>query len=146
MPARSEAPPQTKIASLRRRLEFQRLLGEVSTHFINLPAEEIDTNINRALGQVGSFLGFNLVAVSKLSAPDAAGEVTHIWTAEGLPAVTPGFTHLDFPWAAGRLFDGHPVHLASLAYLAPAVFAARWRAPVGATPLPAPASAKALKP
>jgi transposase InsO family protein len=34
----------------------------------------------------------------------------------------------------------------SLEYLAPAVFAARWRAPVGATPLPAHASAANLKP
>ena len=34
----------------------------------------------------------------------------------------------------------------SLEYLAPAVFAARWRAPVGASPLPAHASAEHLKP
>lgn len=34
----------------------------------------------------------------------------------------------------------------SLAYLAPAVFAARWHAPVGATPLPAHASAEQPKP
>jgi len=34
----------------------------------------------------------------------------------------------------------------SLGYLAPAVFAARWRASVGATPLPAHASAETLKP
>ena len=34
----------------------------------------------------------------------------------------------------------------SLEYLAPAVFAARWRAPVGASPLPAHASAETLKP
>ena len=34
----------------------------------------------------------------------------------------------------------------SLAYLAPAVFAARWRAPVGASPLPAHASAEQPKP
>jgi len=34
----------------------------------------------------------------------------------------------------------------SLDYLAPAVFAARWHAPVGATPLPAHASAETLKP
>lgn len=110
----SDAPPQTEIASLRRRLEFRRLLSEVSTYFINLPAEEIDKNINRALGQVGSFLGFNLVAISKFSPQDKAGEVTHIWTAEGMASIPPGFTHMDFPWVAGRLMEGRPVHLASL--------------------------------
>ena len=34
----------------------------------------------------------------------------------------------------------------ALGYLAPAVYAARWRAPVGASPLPAHASAETLKP
>ena len=34
----------------------------------------------------------------------------------------------------------------ALEYLAPAVFAARWRAPVGALPLPPHASAETLKP
>lgn len=34
----------------------------------------------------------------------------------------------------------------SLEYLAPAVFAVRWRAPVGASPLPTHASAVTLKP
>ncbi len=34
----------------------------------------------------------------------------------------------------------------ALGYLAPSVFAARWRAPVGAAPLPAHASAETLQP
>ncbi len=90
------------------------MVGEVSTHFINLPAEEIDAHINQALGQIGSFLGFNLVAISKFFGQGSAGEVTHIWTAEELPPVPPCFTELDFPWTAERLVQGKPVHLACL--------------------------------
>jgi transposase InsO family protein len=48
--------------------------------------------------------------------------------------------------AAWRRDDNEARPHSALAYLAPAVFAARWRASVGATPLPAPASAEILKP
>ena len=113
-PQSSDAPQQTQNASLLRRFELQRLLSEVSTHFINLPAEEIDGHINQALGRVATFLGFNLAAIAKFSGKGSAGEITHIWTAKGLPPVLPGFTQLDFPWVAERLRQGHRVHLSSL--------------------------------
>jgi len=108
------SPVESEIVLLRHRVEFQRLLGEVSTQFINLPAEEIDGHINQVLGRIGSFLGFNLAAISKFSGQGSAGEITHIWTATGLPPVPPGFTELDFPWVAGRLTQDQPVHLATL--------------------------------
>lgn len=106
--------------SLHRRLEFQRLLSEVSTHFINLHPEEIDKHINDALGRVGCFLGFNLVAISKFAAQDHRAQVTHIWTAEGLPTIPPGLTNFDFPWCAAQLREGLPAHLANLDALPPA--------------------------
>ncbi len=96
------------------------MLSAVSTCFINLPAEEIDSHINRVLGRVASFLGFNLAAISKFSGLGNVGEVTHIWTAEELPPIPPGFTELDFPWVATRLTQGCPVHLPCLGDLPPA--------------------------
>ena len=113
-PESSVVVQRTDNASLLRRLEFERLLSEVSTHFINLSAEEIDRHINHALGRVGSFLGFNLGAISKFSGQGSGCEVTHIWTAAGLPPIPPGFTELDFPWASGSVAQGHEVHLTSL--------------------------------
>lgn len=110
----SGAAPTPDVDLLLRRLEFQRLLGEVSSHLIALSAEQIDEHINWALKRVGSFLGFNLVAISKFSGQGNAGEVTHVWAADGLPPMSPGFTELDFPWAAERLIQGHTVLLASL--------------------------------
>ncbi len=113
-PQSSDNPHQTEIASLLRRLEFQRLLSEVSAQVINLPAEQINGHINRALGRVATFLGFNLSAIAKFSGRGSAGEVTHIWTAEGLPPIPPGFTELDFPWIAERLMQGYRVYFTSL--------------------------------
>ena len=119
-PQGSDASPQTEIALLRRRLKSQQLLSDISTQFIDLPVEGIDGHINQALGRVACFLGFNLAAIAKFSGQGIAGEVTHIWTAQGLPPTPPGFTELDFPWLAARLTQGHPVHLACLNDLPPA--------------------------
>ena len=104
----------TAIASLPDRFEFHRLLSQVSSSFINLPAEDIDHHINQALGRVANFLGFNLAAISKFSGQGGTGEVTHVWTAKEIPSISPGFTELDFPWMAQRTSAGHPVHLASI--------------------------------
>lgn len=126
-PKTSTPAPETSVvaqgtdnASLLRRLEFERLLSALSTHFINLPAQVIDEHITLALGRVGRFLGFNLVAISKFFGQGSAGEVTHIWTADGMPSVSPGFTNLDFPWLAERLAQGHSVLLTCLDDLPPA--------------------------
>lgn len=113
-PGSSIVAEPTGDASLLRQIEFQRLLNELSTHFIRLPTEEVDPHINEGLARVGGFLGFNLVAIAKFTGQGAAGEVTHIWTAEGLPRIAPGFTELDFPWVAERLIQGHPVCVACL--------------------------------
>lgn len=99
----------TDSAALLRRIEFQQLLNKVSSRFIHLRAEEIDAHIDEAIARVGVFLGFNLAAVAKFTGNGSTGAVTHIWTAEGLPLIPPGFTELDFPWIAERLMQGQPV-------------------------------------
>ncbi len=99
---------------LLRRLEFQRLLNGVSTQFINMPVVDIDRHITQILGRVASFLGFNLAAIAQFSGLGSAGKVTHIWTAEGLPPIPPGFTELDFPWVAEQLTLGKAAHLTGL--------------------------------
>lgn len=113
-PESSVGAQRTDNASLLRRLEFEQLLSEVSTYFINLSAEEIDRHINQALGRVGSFFGFNLAAVTQFTEQSSGLEVTHIWTAAGLPPIPPGYTKLDFPWVGGRIAQGQGVYLTSL--------------------------------
>jgi PAS domain S-box-containing protein len=120
-PASSDAPQGAGGGELLlRQVEWWRLLSEISTQVIRCPAEEIDGQIARVLERVGSFLGFDLVAISKFSGEGIAGEITHVWTAAGLPPVAPGFTELDFPWVAERLIQGHRVFLPTMNSLPPA--------------------------
>jgi hypothetical protein len=73
------------------------------------------------------------------------------WSADATnsPAISQKFTYVLVHGACGggwrRDYNEARPH-SSLEYLAPAVFAVRWRAPVGASPLPAHASAVTLKP
>jgi PAS domain-containing protein len=41
--------------ALRYRLEFEKLIATISTHFINIPLDQIDRGINRALQAIGEF-------------------------------------------------------------------------------------------
>lgn len=101
-------------AELEARLRFETLIAKTSSHFINLPAEEIDAHIQQVLGQVATFLGFNLAAITQFSEQSSGLEVTHIWTAAGLPSIPPGYTQLDFPWIGERIAQGQGVYLTSL--------------------------------
>jgi len=43
--------------ALHYRLEFEKLIATISTHFINIPLDQIDRGINRALQAIGEFAG-----------------------------------------------------------------------------------------
>ena len=105
---------------LRQRLELQRLVGEISTKFINLPAEGINQHICEALGQLAQFLGFDRAAINKFSGQRDASPVTHIWMAAGLPSFAPIFAEDNLPWLTKRLAQGHEVHLPDVDTLPPA--------------------------
>jgi PAS domain-containing protein len=103
--------------SLEERLRFEQLVSELSGTFINLPPDKIETRIIEALGQVGSFLGFDIAALSVFSGRGTEGRVAHIWRAEGVPEIPSNLTDKNFPWAAQELFAGCDVCLRSLEML-----------------------------
>jgi two-component system sensor kinase FixL len=103
--------------SLEERLRFEQLVSELSGTFINLPPDKVETQIIEALGQVGSFLGFDIAALSVFTGRGTEGRVAHIWRAEGVPKIPSNLTDKNFPWAAQELFAGRDVCLRSLEML-----------------------------
>jgi two-component system sensor kinase FixL len=103
--------------SLEERLRFEQLVSELSGTFINLPPDKVETQIIEALGQVGSFLGFDIAALSVFTGRGTEGRVAHIWRAEGVPEIPSNLTDKNFPWAAQELFAGRDVCLRSLEML-----------------------------
>ena len=98
----------SKTNSLRHRLEFEKLISSVSTNFINLPPEEIDSGIREALGTVGRFINADRSYVYLFSEDRKSARLVYDWTAsEGASSSErqSQFPVADFPWSMQRLMQ-----------------------------------------
>jgi two-component system, LuxR family, sensor kinase FixL len=96
------------------RLRFEQLVAELSGTFVNLVPEKIEAQIIEALGQIASFLRFDIAALSVFTGRGVEGRVAYIWRAEGVPAIPSDLTDKDFPWVAQELSAGRNVSLRTL--------------------------------
>ena len=120
-------------AELAYRLRFEGLITRTSTAMINLPLEQIDSGIERALADIGAFAEVDRSYIFLFD--DTATHVsnTHEWCAQG---VQPEIAHLqnlpvsDFPWIEERLQRGEAVHVPRIRDLPPEAVAERaeWEA------------------
>lgn len=69
---------------LQYRLDFENLIATLSTHFINLPWDEIDTGINYALEAIGKFSQVDRTYIFKYYHQNTVMHNTHEWCAEGI--------------------------------------------------------------
>lgn len=109
---------------LKYRLELEEQLTAISTGFINLPVEEIDGGINRALEQLGAFAGADRGYVFLLSPDRSVYRNTHAWSVEGVGPTPEPLLEIDanrFPWWMGRLEKLERVRVARMKDLPPKV-------------------------
>jgi PAS domain S-box-containing protein len=77
------------------RLEFESLLSELSTTFINLPEEQVDRNIARGLARLGEFLKIDRISLLQFSPDHRDMRTICSWNDPVMPAlVSP--SHLVF--------------------------------------------------
>jgi transcriptional regulator with GAF, ATPase, and Fis domain len=95
---------------------FERAISSVSTAFVNLPAESVDDEIEKALGTVAVALGADLITL-QLPQEQAGFVTTHEWTTEQFSGI--GFkgaaVNKDFPWLADQLRQGSALAISELA-------------------------------
>jgi len=100
--------------SLAHRLAFETLISGISTHFINVVPEELDGEIETALGRVATFIGAQRGYLYTFEDGDTA-RLTHEWNAD--PATPAGevrvFPISAFPWTVERLTGGPFLHVRS---------------------------------
>jgi DNA-binding NtrC family response regulator/PAS domain-containing protein len=91
------------------RLEFETMIAELATRFINLPPADLDREIEDALRRISVSLDIDLAILWQFS-DHAPGVIrpTHAYVANGLPTPEP-MNQSDYPWAhqqvlAGRMF------------------------------------------
>ena len=106
---------------LEEHLRFETLLFEISAHFINLPADEIDGGIEDAQRRICELLRLDRSTLWQ-SADDGSGtmRLTHWRLPPGSPGPPERMSADDFfPWAVRQIRDRKPVVLSRLADLPP---------------------------
>ncbi len=101
---------------------FLRLILTVSTNFINLPSDQIDTGINDALKLIGDFSQIDRTYVFQLSQNGNEMSNTHEWCAKGIdPQIRrlQGIPASDLPWFYERICRGDVVHIPDVSQLSP---------------------------
>ena len=107
---------------LRHRLEFERLIASLSTHFIKLPASDIDGGINKALCSIGKFTDADRSYVFLFRDDGRIVDNTHEWCAGGIVSQIDNLQDLptnSFPWIMARHQRGEVTHLPRIADLPP---------------------------
>jgi two-component system, LuxR family, sensor kinase FixL len=88
------------------RLRFESLLSRLSATFINLPADEVDSQIERGLQQIVEFLGIERSSLAQFSEDGSELVVTHSYT---IPGFAP-FPRLNlaaiWPWYTAQIRAG----------------------------------------
>jgi len=97
--------------ALRERLEFEKMLSELSANFVNLPVEEIDKTINRHLREVVKVIGVEGCSVFEFSRDDEEVAVTHRYDVTGRVAPFSVIKFEQFPWYLNELHSGAVVKL-----------------------------------
>lgn len=106
---------------LKERLKFETLLAELSAHFVNLPADRIDSEIEDAQRRICEFLDLDRSTLWQVP-EDEPGMLllTHIHQPpEGRTPVERMNVRDFFPWTARKVLDGEVVSISKISDLPP---------------------------
>ncbi|HIK13509.1 MAG TPA: PAS domain S-box protein [Oscillatoriaceae cyanobacterium M33_DOE_052] len=109
-------------AELHYKVEFEKLITNLSTHFINLEPEQLDEEINLALETLGNFCLLDRVSIFLFSADGTVMEHSHEWCGLGIEpqiAKIPQLPVTAVPWFMERMRKMEVLHLNRLEDLPP---------------------------
>ncbi len=108
--------------ALRSHAEFEALITQISTEFLNLPRTEIDERIREALERIGKYIGVDRAYVFQFSEDGKRFSNTHEWRAKELEAQKQNLQNLrveDLSWWAKTLQNDENIVISSLDELPP---------------------------
>jgi PAS domain S-box-containing protein len=103
---------------LRRRLEFERVVMQISTEFVGRYPEEMDEGIDAALRALGQATGIQRMYVIELRSGATKMDVTHEWCRPGVEPqkeFMQGLVVADFPAAEQQIPRSQSVHTSIVA-------------------------------
>jgi formate hydrogenlyase transcriptional activator len=96
------------------RLDFERLVTELSLQFLDLPAAQADDTIRHALGRIGAALGLDRCSCYRLRS-DGALSSPVMWGPDGIPTIAAARRASEcFPWSGARILTGETLCFSSL--------------------------------
>lgn len=119
LPERTATFDSASTTALRERLEFETLLADLSTKFVNLPAGKIDQEIEHVLQRIAEVLVIDRCSVAQLSDNREKLRVTHAFAVPGvtpMPDITLNETQ---PWYSEKLFRCESIVMSSVDQLPP---------------------------
>lgn len=106
---------QSSVAHLENRLQFETLISDVFSRFINLPAGEVDREIEDALRRVCETLGVDLAVLWQWSlASPAVLSPTHVYCARDELRPSEPMRQEQVPWSQAQLLMGRTIAISSL--------------------------------
>ncbi len=99
--------------ALQNRMEFEKLITTLSSHFINLSMDKIDLGIQNSLASIGRFIGVDRVYLF-LTKGDLVDSPSFEWSSspeKAAEAWTPNIYLSDFPWFTERLLRQEVIHV-----------------------------------
>ncbi|MFP3906042.1 MAG: EAL domain-containing protein [Acidimicrobiales bacterium] len=104
------------------RSEVLALVTQVSQRFIEIPPDEVDSGIEAALTSLGQAMGADRAYVTQYRPDGVLLDMTHEWTAPGVPAARPfvtAFPDSTMPRVRETLSCSETVRIASVGALGP---------------------------
>ncbi len=102
------------VEALQYRIEFERLIMDLSTEFIKLRPDEIDKGLDKALKRIGEFSHVDRSYVFLIDRNKNMMSNTHEWCSPGIEPQMNRLQHLpidQFPWIMGEINDLKTAHV-----------------------------------
>lgn len=110
-------------AEFEEQLQFEMLLTEISARFINLPAEQVESEIQDAQRRICESLHFDRSTIWQISEPNRSDDpLTHRYQyqeQEGAPIPERIATKESFPWTMEKILRGEILTISKMADLPP---------------------------
>ncbi len=103
--------------TVRHRLQFERVIRNVSSHLIEVPLEDADAAIENVLGRVGQFAGVDRAYVFQFDVGGESASNTHEWCRAGIASVKDELVEVPnevFPWFTAQIMAGRNIEVHTL--------------------------------
>ncbi|MBW1786666.1 MAG: sigma 54-interacting transcriptional regulator [Deltaproteobacteria bacterium] len=97
---------------IKENVTLEKLVSELSSDFIHVSGEDMDSRIQDTLSRVGSFMGADRCYLFRFNKEKTEFRISHVWEAEGIqedPVVRGVIVEELFPWLAENLIAARDI-------------------------------------